>query len=90
MRLEVSVRSLFYLVIHEVSEYLRILKIYRTVLPSDRSLSIIALVSRKPRKRTKKVRTSGFEHYPNGALIRQFLLSLSSPRYLLFTRNKEI
>ena len=48
----------------------RSFKIYRTVLPSDRSLSIIALVSRKPRKRTKKVRTSGFEHYPNGALIR--------------------
>ena len=31
MMLEVSVRSLFYLVFHEVSEYLCILKIYRTV-----------------------------------------------------------
>ena len=54
MMLEVSVRSLFYLVFHEVSEYLCILKIYRTVFLYGRSLSIIALVSKNPRKRIKK------------------------------------
>ena len=42
--LEVSVRNSFYLGIHEVSDYLRILKIYRTVFSYGRSLNIIALV----------------------------------------------
>ena len=67
MRLEVSVKSLFYLVIHEVSEYLRILKIYRTVLPYGRSLSIITLVPRKPRKKKWELQVSDTTQMASGA-----------------------